>query len=98
MRRDLFENLAWTLGIDYPPSLLVLGLIVFGLIVAVHFSLKISLLEQRVTRLAQELSIMESKLESGEAARQEAGAQARAAESQDLAKRDAQDVCQKIVG
>jgi hypothetical protein len=49
-------------GITYGPSLLFLGAIIFGFLLALHFSLALSRLADQNKRLAQELALLKATL------------------------------------
>jgi hypothetical protein len=66
LRRDLLEWTAATLGIYYPPSVLLLGIIFAGTLLALHFSVALSRLNVQNKRLAQELALLAQRLEGRE--------------------------------
>ncbi len=61
-RRDLLELLAQLTGIAYPPSVLLLGGIVLGFFLAVHYSMSLSRLAEQNKRLAQEVALLRHEL------------------------------------
>jgi hypothetical protein len=62
--RHLMERAATLLGIAYPPSLLLLGAILMGFLLSLHFSISLTRLAEQNKRLAQELALMNQKLGS----------------------------------
>ena len=56
--RESLEVLADLTGVYYPPSVLLLGGIIFGFLLAVHYSVSLSRLEEQNKRLAQELALL----------------------------------------
>ena len=56
--RESLEVLADLTGVYYPPSILLLGGIIFGFLLAVHYSVSLSRLEEQNKRLAQELALL----------------------------------------
>jgi hypothetical protein len=58
VRRDLLDWVAGAFGIYYSPSILLLGIIFVGILLALHFSVVISRLTKQNTRLAQELALL----------------------------------------
>jgi hypothetical protein len=63
LRRDLLEWTASILGIAYPPSVLLLGIILAGTLLALHFSVALSRLSTQNKRLAQEVALLAQHLE-----------------------------------
>jgi hypothetical protein len=63
LRRDLLEWTAAALGIFYPPSVLLLGTILAGILLALHFSVALARLSTQNKRLAQELALLAQKVE-----------------------------------
>lgn len=61
--RGLLDRTALLLGVAYPPSLLLLGAILIGFVLAIHFSLSLTRLSEQNKRLAQELAILATALE-----------------------------------
>lgn len=51
-------------GISYAPSLLFLGALILGFLLALHFSLALSRLADQNKRLAQELALLKAALPS----------------------------------
>jgi hypothetical protein len=66
LRRDLLEWTAAALGIYYPPSVLLLGIVFAGTLLALHFSVSISDLNVQNKRLAQELALLAQRVEDQE--------------------------------
>lgn len=58
LRRDFLEWTAAWLGIYYPPSLLLLGVILAGTLLAIHFSITLARLSDQNRRMAQELALL----------------------------------------
>ena len=61
--RDSLEVLADWIGVDYPPSVLLLGGIIVGLFLAIHYSISLSSLADQNKRLAQELALLRHYLD-----------------------------------
>ncbi len=61
--RDLLERVASRLGIVYAPSLLFIVGILFSFALILHYSVIISKLHTQNVRLAQELGILNKKIE-----------------------------------
>jgi len=61
--RDLLERVASWLGIVYAPSLLFIAGILFSFALILHYSVIISKLHTQNVRLAQELGILNKKIE-----------------------------------
>ena len=61
--RDSLEYAARLLGVAYPPSVLLLGVIVVGFLLAIHYSVSLSRLAEQNQRLAQELALLRHDLE-----------------------------------
>ena len=61
--RDLLETVARVAGVAYPPSVLFLAAIVFGFLLAMHFSVSLSRLANQNKRLTQELALLKHQLE-----------------------------------
>ena len=59
--RTLVDRLADALGVDYGPSMVFLGAIVFLLLVCVHLSWEVSRLEDRTRTLARELALLRAR-------------------------------------
>ncbi len=62
--RNLLSLISNMIGIYYPPSFLFLLAIVFLLVLLLHFSTIISLLDVKNNRLAQELGLLQTKLKT----------------------------------
>ncbi len=58
LKKDWLDNLAYALGIVYPPSFLFLVGILFILLILIHFSIAISKLHQMNKKMAQEIALM----------------------------------------
>lgn len=65
-KRDLLDRLAGAFGIAYPPSLLLLGTILMGFFLSLHFSISLSRLAEQNKRLAQEIAILKLAAEHWE--------------------------------
>lgn len=63
--RGLLEVLAGLVGVAYPPSVLLLGGIVLGFLLAVHYSISLSRLAEQNKRLAQELALLRHDRDCG---------------------------------
>lgn len=63
--RTVVDRVAHALGVDYGPSAVFLGAILFLLLVCMHLSWEVSRLEERTTILAEELALMQAREESG---------------------------------
>jgi len=61
--RDSLEYAARLLGVAYPPSVLLLGVIAVGFLLAMHYSVSLSQLAEQNQRLAQELALLRHDLE-----------------------------------
>jgi len=61
--RGVFDYLAHQLGIAYSPALLILVVLFFGILLMVHFSIVISRLTGENKRLAQELALLDQRIE-----------------------------------
>lgn len=68
LKRDLLHRAAEFFGVAYPPSLLLLGAIFAGFVVAMHFSIALSRLSEQNKRLAQELALMRLELQRSRSA------------------------------
>ena len=62
-KRDLLNQLAAMVGVAYPPSLLLLGVILMGFLLSLHFSVSLSRLSEQNKRLAQEVALLRLQLE-----------------------------------
>jgi hypothetical protein len=61
-----FDRISYVVGIKYPPLLyLILGLLIFMVITA-HLASRLSLVDQRCRRLAQEIALLTSAREKPE--------------------------------
>jgi hypothetical protein len=63
--RHFIDRLAALVGVAYPPSLLLLGSIFAGFVIAMHFSVALSKLSEQNKRLAQEVALLRLQLEQG---------------------------------
>lgn len=63
LKRNLLDQLATFVGIAYAPSLLLLGAILLGFLLSMHFSVALSRLAEQNKRLAQELAILRLSVE-----------------------------------
>jgi hypothetical protein len=57
--RDSLDMLAALAGVAYPPSVLLLGGIVVGFLLALHYALSLSRLAEQNKRLTQELALLQ---------------------------------------
>lgn len=60
--RGLLDYVALSIGVAYPPSLLLLGAIVLGFLLAMHYSISLSRLMEQNKRLAQEVALLNYRL------------------------------------
>jgi hypothetical protein len=63
LKKNLLDQLATLVGIAYAPSLLLLGAILLGFLLSMHFSVALSRLAEQNKRLAQELAILRLSVE-----------------------------------
>lgn len=61
--KNLLDMIAMRVGIAYSPSLLFLVAFIFILLILLHYSVVISVLTDRNKRLAQEITLIKSRLE-----------------------------------
>jgi hypothetical protein len=61
--RESLEILAHWTGVAYPPSVLLLGMIVLGFFLTLHYSMSLSRLADQNKRLAQEVALLRDELE-----------------------------------
>ena len=66
LRSDLLGWTAAMLGIFYPPTVLLLGIILAGTLLAIHFSVSLTRLDGQNKRLAQELALLTQRIDSRE--------------------------------
>ncbi|MBI1761017.1 MAG: DUF2304 domain-containing protein [Acidobacteria bacterium] len=64
--RGLLDRVAQWVGIAYPPSVLLLAMIVFGFLLAMHYSVSLSRLAEQNKRLTQELALLRNRVEQRE--------------------------------
>lgn len=64
--RHFIDRAAAFFGIAYPPSLLLLGAIFLGFVLAMHFSIALSRLSEQNKRLAQEVALLRLEIEKRE--------------------------------
>lgn len=69
LRSDLLGWTASLLGIFYPPTVLLLGVLLAGTLLAIHFSVSLTRLDGQNKRLAQELALLTQRIESREPSR-----------------------------
>jgi len=60
--RGLLHTVARIVGVEYPPSVLLLGAVVLGFLVSLHFSIALSRLAEQNKRLAQEVALLREEL------------------------------------
>lgn len=58
---NVFDRLAHLLGIDYPPVLYLVGLVTLLVLLIVQLAARVSVLDVRCRRLAQELAIRDAE-------------------------------------
>ena len=61
--RSLLDHVAALLGVAYPPALLFLVAMFFGMILLIHFSVVISDLTEQNKTLAQEIALLKATIE-----------------------------------
>ena len=61
--RNLLDYAARLLGVAYPPSVLLLGMIGVGFLLAMHYSISLSRLVEQNKRLAQEVALLRHQLD-----------------------------------
>lgn len=54
----IIDRVASLVGVDYPPSLLFVGCIVFLLLINIRLSQKVASQQEKIIRLAQDVSIL----------------------------------------
>jgi hypothetical protein len=64
--QELADQIAFSVGIDYPPSLYFVIAIIFSLIMLFYYSVEISKLKEQNKTLNQELAILRCQLEENE--------------------------------
>lgn len=62
LKKQLLDNIAVSLGIAYPPSLLFFVAFIFILLIILHFSVVISILHEKNKTMAQELTLLKDAL------------------------------------
>jgi hypothetical protein len=62
--RNALDVAARVVGVEYPPSVLLLGVIVLGFVLAMHYSMSLSHLHEQNKRLAQEVTLLRQRVES----------------------------------
>jgi hypothetical protein len=67
--RHFIDRVAALIGVAYPPSLLLLGSIFAGFVIAMHFSVALSKLSEQNKRLAQEIALLRLEIEQGKLAK-----------------------------
>jgi hypothetical protein len=66
---SLFNQTAYLVGIKYPPLLYLIAAIISFLILAVHFASRLSLVDERCRRLAQEIALVRAMSEEQDKSR-----------------------------
>lgn len=61
--KDLLDRIAKMVGIFYSPSLLFLVAFIFLLLIVLHFSIVISIMRDKNKKLAQEIGLLNLKIE-----------------------------------
>ena len=64
--RDLLKGGANILGVDYAPSFLFIGGILFNIVVNFYITIKISDMKKKMIKLTQEVGIINNKLNNGD--------------------------------
>lgn len=64
--RDILKGVADFLRVDYAPSFLFIGGILFNIVVNFFITIKITDMKKKMTKLTQEIGIINSKLDNGE--------------------------------
>jgi hypothetical protein len=57
----VFNQISYTLGVQYPPLLYLIGAVVLLMLINVHLATRLSLVDIRCRRLAQELALREAQ-------------------------------------
>jgi hypothetical protein len=68
--RGLLDKIAGWVGIAYPPSLLFLVAFIFLLVIILHFSVIVSDLSEKNKTLAQDIALMNARLDEEEKRRE----------------------------
>lgn len=66
---SLFNQTAYLVGIKYPPLLYLIAAIISLLVLAVHFASRLSLVDERCRRLAQEIALVRAMSEEQDKSR-----------------------------
>lgn len=61
--RGSLDWAARLLGVAYPPSVLLLAVILIGFLVALHYSISLSRLSEQSKKLAQEIALLRHRVE-----------------------------------
>ncbi len=64
--RGLLERVSRLMNVYYPPSLLFLMTLLFSLLLTLHFSVIVTKLSNQNIKLAQDLALLEDKLQKNE--------------------------------
>jgi len=59
---DLADQVAYLIGIDYPPALFFLIAIIFFILILLHFSIELTRLKDNIKILVQELSLLKERV------------------------------------
>lgn len=62
IKKEILDWVALKVGVAYPPSLLFLIALIFIVLIMLHFSVVISILQERNKALAQELALLKRSL------------------------------------
>ena len=60
--RDLLEKFSYLVGIAYAPATLFLFIILFGLMLFLHFSVIVSILSEKIKKLTQKIGLLEKEI------------------------------------
>lgn len=65
--RSVLDDMARIVGVAYPPSVLLLAVIVVGFLLAMHYSISLSQLKEQSKKMAQEIALLRERLERNDA-------------------------------
>ena len=60
--RDILHVAARTLGVHYPPAVLLLVLILFVFVISLHFSVVLSRQRRQIERLVEDVALLDAEL------------------------------------
>jgi hypothetical protein len=72
--RRLLDSVASTMGIFYPPAVLLLVLVLFVFVASLSFSVVLSRQRQQIERLMEDVAILDARLRDSATARESVGA------------------------